>query len=87
MSFHSWYTKSIDEAQERYAKEDEEKEALNKAKARNEQAENDIHDMNYGAIYGAIDYEAIPYLNSKNQDKEDEDDLFRLDDDGGWVGV
>ena len=47
MSFHNWYSKSIEEAQDRYKKEDEEK-----AKARKDidDYENALYDMNYGSV-------------------------------------
>ena len=57
MEFHSWYAKSIKEAQERYKKEEEE--------------------------------ENIPiYKRNPLRVKDgDEEDLLRLDDDGGWIGL
>jgi len=72
MEFSNWYSKSIEEAQERYKKEDEEKQTKIKAIKESEDLENQCYDMNYGSIPMPDDIE---------------EDLLRLDDDGGWHGI
>lgn len=75
MSFHNWYSKSITEAQERYKKEDKENQTNVEAKRENERLENQYYDMSYGSVPTSMGID------------EDEEDLLRLEDDGGWHGI
>lgn len=56
MEFSNWYVKSIQEAQERYKKEDKAKQAeVNKNK------EHTYHDENYGSVATSIDEDLLRY--------------------------
>jgi hypothetical protein len=69
MSFHNWYSKSIEEAQDRYKKEDE---VAKEPERGNIDIHRDLYDSNYGSI---------------SMEDDIDEDLLRLDDDGGWTAI
>ena len=73
MEFSNWYSKSIDEAQERYKKEDKIAKEQERKERENVQVHSDLYDSNYGEVTVIT--------------ATDDEDLLRLDDDGGWKGI